>query len=395
MGGSGVPVCILASRQGAEAEEGEAGLTVRPGTPLDRLPTPCLVVDLDRLERNLSTWQRAASAHGVRLRPHVKTHKTLEIGRMQLAAGAAGITVAKVAEAEVFVAGGFDDVVIAYPVVGEEKWARVAALARRARITLNVESATAARGLSAAAAACDAEVVVHLDVDSGLGRSGVPSDQPGELLGLARLVEGLPGLRLEGLTTYRSLGFAGAAGVAPDRAGREEGELVVRLAELLRQAGIELREVAAGSTPTGRAVAAVAGVTEVRAGTYAFNDLMQLSLGAAAEDDLALSVLATVVSARPGRVTVDAGSKTLSGDVVLSDDAGRVIARAAGRDVTLTWMNEEHGVGRAGESVEVGERLQLHPVHVCTCVNLSDELIGIRGGVVETVWPVAARGHRT
>ncbi len=353
------------------------------------------MVDLDRLERNLSAWQRAMSTRGVHLRPHVKTHKTLEIGRMQLAAGAVGITVAKVAEAEVFVAGGFEDVVIAYPVVGPEKWTRIAALARRARITVNVESAAAARGLSGAIAAGGVEVGVQLDVDSGLGRSGVPYGEPDELLALARLVAGLPGLRLEGLTTYRSLGFPGAAEMTPDLAGSEEGERLVGLARRLEDAGIDLPVVAAGSTPTGRAVAGVPGITEVRAGTYVFNDLMQASVGAANRDDLALTVLATVVSARPGRVTVDAGSKTFSGDVVLSDDAGRVIARAADRDVTIVWMNEEHGVGRTGETVTVGERLRLHPAHVCTCVNLSDELFGVRGGTVETVWPVAARGRRT
>jgi D-serine deaminase-like pyridoxal phosphate-dependent protein len=355
---------------------------------IDDLATPCLVVDLERLERNISGWQAAVTAGGKRLRPHMKTHKTIEIARMQLAAGAAGITVAKVAEAELYVAAGFDDVVIAYPVVGESKWARIAALADLARITVNVESEPAARGLSQAALRGGVAIGVQLDVDSGLGRCGVPPDRAREL---AVLVAELPGLRPEGVTTYRGLGFPAADQTTPERAGREEGELVARLA---RELG--LAEASAGSTPTGRAVAEVDGVTEVRAGTYVFNDLMQLGWGSAGEHELALSVVATVVSThRDGRLTMDGGSKTFSGDAVISDELGRVVARSVEGDAVLDGMTEEHGVGRCARPVTVGERLRLYPVHACTCVNLSDELYAVRGDRVEAVWSVAGRGLRT
>jgi D-serine deaminase-like pyridoxal phosphate-dependent protein len=357
---------------------------------IDDLDTPCLLVDLDRLERNIAGWQATVAASGKRLRPHMKTHKTIEIARMQLAAGAAGITVAKVAEAELYVAAGFDDVVIAYPVAGEAKWARVAALAGRARVAINVENAVAARGLSAAAISAGATIGVWLDVDSGLGRCGVPAAQTDDLTVLARVVGELPGLRLAGLTTYRGLGFADAEEVDPDAAGRQEGQLLAALAS-----AIDTDELAAGSTPTGRGVATVDAVTEVRVGTYVFNDLMQLQWRSAAEGDLALSILATVVSNnREGRLTVDAGSKTFSGDVGLSDELGRVVARGVAGDVVLDGMTEEHGVGRCSRPVSVGERLRLYPVHVCTCVNLSDELNVVRGETVEAVWPVAARGRR-
>jgi D-serine deaminase-like pyridoxal phosphate-dependent protein len=342
---------------------------------IDDLDTPCLVVDIDRLERNVAVWQATAEAAGKRLRPHMKTHKTVEIARMQLDAGAAGITVAKVAEAELYVDAGFDDVVIAYPVAGAAKWARIAALAGRARIAVNVENPTAARGLSDAATAAGAALGVWLDVDSGLGRCGVPAGRRDDLLALGRLVRELPGLRLEGVTTYRGLGFQGADAVDPRQAGRDEGELLVDLATAL-----DVTEIAAGSTPTGRGVAEVGGVTEVRAG----------------ESDLALSILATVVSInRDGRLTVDAGSKTFSGDVVLSDGHGRVVARSIEGDVVLDGLTEEHGVGRCSRQVEVGDRLRFVPVHVCTTVNLSDELHAVRGDRVEAVWPVAARGLRT
>jgi D-serine deaminase-like pyridoxal phosphate-dependent protein len=355
----------------------------------DRLSTPCLVVDLDVLERNVTGWQAAVAGHGVRFRPHAKTHKTLEIARMQLAAGACGITVAKVAEAEVYVDAGFDDVVVAYPVVGEDKWRRLAELATRARIGINVESQPAAVGLSRAAADRSVELDVFIDIDSGLGRCGVPADRPQLAQRLAGMVAALPGLRLRGVTSYRGLVFPGAG--EADAAGRDEGLLAVAAA-----AGLGLSEVAVGSTPTGRAAAAVDGVTEVRAGTYVFNDLMQLEFGAAGPDDLALSILATVVSCnREGRVTVDAGSKTFSGDAVMADAAGRMIARSVDGQVVIDGLTEEHGVGRTARTVEVGERIAFVPAHVCTTVNLSDQLHAVRSGVVEAVWPVAARGRRT
>ena len=358
---------------------------------IDDLDTPCLVVDLDRLERNIAGWQSAVAAAGKRFRPHMKTHKTVEIARMQRDAGATGVTVAKVSEAELYADAGFDDLVVAYPVAGQAKWARVAALAGRARVAVNVENPTAARGLSAAAAAAGTTVGVWLDVDSGLGRCGVPIDRPDEVIALGRLVRELPGLRLDGLTTYRGLGFPGADAVDPPRVGRDEGELLAELATAL-----DVAEIAAGSTPTGRGVAEVDAVTEVRAGTYVFNDLMQLRWGSAGEPALALSILATVVSTnREGRLTVDAGSKTFSGDAVLSDDHGRVVARSVEGDVVLDGLTEEHGVGRRSRRVVVGDRLRFVPVHVCTCVNLSDELYAVREDRVEAVWPVAARGFRT
>ena len=151
----------------------------------DELQTPCLVVDLDRLERNLRSWQDAVAAHGVRFRPHIKTHKTLEVARMQLAAGAAGITTAKVSEAELYVDAGFDDVVVAYPVVAEQACARLARLAARARIGVNVENHVAAERLSSAAVAAEAELGVFIDLDTGLGRCGVPAGDTAQVDALA------------------------------------------------------------------------------------------------------------------------------------------------------------------------------------------------------------------
>jgi D-serine deaminase-like pyridoxal phosphate-dependent protein len=217
----------------------------------------------------------------------------------------------------------------------------------------------------------------------------VPAGDPEQVDALADLVRVLPGLRLRGITSYRGISYAGGDGDAA-ASGRQEGEMVAAAAQRLG-----LAEAAAGSTPTGRAVAAVPGVTEVRAGTYVFNDLMQLGNGSAQPQDVALSILTTVVSSnRERRVTVDGGSKTFSGDVVL-DDRGRMVARSVDGSIVLDGLTEEHGVGRTSRPVAVGERIAFHPAHVCTTVNLSDQLFAVRDGRVEAVWPVAARGLRT
>lgn len=370
------------------------------GRPAAELPTPCLVVDIPRLDANIRRWQEAVGGRGKRFRPHIKTHKSPEIARRQLDAGAAGIAVAKVAEAEVFAVRGFDDIVVAYPVFGDEKWERLARLAGRVALGVNADSAEALRGLSAAAERAGSRILVHVDVDSGFHRGGVDAADIGAVEDLARLALDLPGLDFEGVTTHRGMFFDGAEAMSLDEAGRDEGRLIAGVADALRGRGIEVRQVSAGGTMSGLGVAAAAGVTEVRAGTYVFNDLMQLDFGSATVEQLALSIHCTVASARtPGSVTIDAGSKTFSGDrgvVGGSGDSPPGIARGVGLDVVLERITEEHGVVRVNdENVRLGQRLAFTPTHVCTTVNLSDELFGVRDGIVEEVWPVRARGKRT
>jgi D-serine deaminase-like pyridoxal phosphate-dependent protein len=358
------------------------------------LDTPALLVDLDRMESNIERWQRLADVAGVRLRVHVKTHKVPAIAHKQLAAGACGIVCAKVAEAEVFVEAGCDDVVVAYPVFGAEKWRRLALLAERARIGVNVDSTEAVEGIAGAARNAGASIDVYVDVDTGMHRGGVAYDALDELSQLCATVDRLGGIELAGVTTHRQLNYADVGERTPDQAGRDEGDRLVDVAEKLRKLGHTIREVAAGGSISGHGVAAAPGVTELRAGTYVFNDLMQLAAGSAGEDDLALTVLCTVVSTRPpGGATVDGGSKTFTSERGVIDG----FARALDRGIVLERLSEEHGVGvvAPGESVTLGEKIRLVPTHVCTVVNLADELVGIRSDVVETVWPVLARGKRT
>jgi D-serine deaminase-like pyridoxal phosphate-dependent protein len=362
------------------------------------LDTPALLVDLDRLERNIARWQEAADAAGVRLRPHVKTHKSVAIAALQREAGAHGIAVAKVGEAEVFARAGFEDIVIAYPVVGEAKWRRLAELAAATRITVNVDSPVAAVGLSAAAVAAGARVRVQIDLDTGFGRCGVPVGDAEAIEALAREIERLPGLELDGLTTHRGLFFPGADELTAQDAGAQEGGLVAAAAEALRAAGIPVDEVTAGGSLTGGAVACVPGITEVRAGTYVFNDLMQVSLGATTAENFALTVLATVVSVTgPDTATIDCGTKTFAGDTgVVGGDglALRGMAECVERDAVVERMTEEHGLMRSFDGpLGVGDRLSFVPVHACTCVNLADRLIAVRDGEVQEVWPVDARGR--
>ncbi len=363
-------------------------------TDIWQLDTPSVLVDLDRMERNIERWQRLADDAGLRFRAHVKTHKNPAIAHKQLAAGACGIVCAKVSEAEVFVDAGCDDVVVAYPIFGDIKWKRLAALAGRSRIGVNADSSDAVEGIAAAARASDATIEVYVDVDTGLHRGGVPETAVDELSALCALVERLGGVELAGITTHRQLAYAEVGDRTPAEAGRDEGDRLVALAELLRARGHAIREVAAGGSTSGRGVAAAPGVTELRAGTYVFNDLMQLASGTAQEDDLALTVLCSVVStSRPGGATVDGGAKTFTSERGPIDG----FARALDRDIVLDRLGEEHGLATlgGGERVTLGERIRFVPTHCCTTVNLADEVVGIRGETVETVWPVLARGKRT
>jgi D-serine deaminase-like pyridoxal phosphate-dependent protein len=369
----------------------------QPGDSLDSLDTPVVVVDLDRMTSNIREWQSWMDGHSVRFRPHIKTHKIPEIARLQVAAGATGIVSAKISEAEPFAAAGIRDICIAYPVFGEMKWRRIAAMARLGvRVTVNCDNEEAAKGLSAAASAANVTIHLQIDVDSGLHRGGIPFSDGGAIAGLARAIRELPGLQFDGITTFRATSFENATN-AQD-AGHEEGHLLVEIADKLRSAGIEVHNVTAGSTPTGRSVAEVKGITEVRAGTYVFNDLMQLGMGSARTNQLAISVLCSVVSlGQNNRVTIDGGSKTFSGDLpkqVEMANKPSPIAQAVDHPILVERLSEEHGVARAECHVALGSKLRFFPYHACTCLNMTDKVVGVRSNRVEVVWPVIARGLR-
>jgi D-serine deaminase-like pyridoxal phosphate-dependent protein len=361
------------------------------GTAIEALSTPVVLVDLDVLERNIGRQAARARAAGVRLRPHAKTHKCVEIARLQLAAGASGLTVAKVGEAEVFVDAGFEDLFLAYPIVGEANARRLLDLGERARIAVGVDSVEGASTLASSFRAAGRTLDVLLKVDVGLGRVGVP---PEHALPLARQIVRLRGLRLRGVFTH-----AGHAYLAPTpkegaRVARSEGEILASVAARLRRAGLPIEEVSVGSTPTAAVAMRARGVTECRPGNYVFHDASQVDLGTCGIGDCALTVLATVVSVPArGRAVVDAGSKTLSSDPLRPRPGG--FGWLPGHRSRIASLSEEHGVIAVarGESFRVGERLRILPNHACVVVNLHDRLLGTSGGRVEAVLPVGARGR--
>src|SRR5215211_4876657 len=355
--------------------------------------TPYILLDGAKMERNLLKMADVASDNGVALRPHVKTHKIPGIAREQVEAGAAGITVAKLSEAEVMADGGIEDIFVAYPLVTEAKIRQAIRLGERVRLVVGVDSLEGARRLSAVAE--DRSLEVRLEVDTGLRRTGVLYDKA---VGLAAEIKGLGNLELTGIYTYRGAVLGGSKTLELEKAGLEEGQLMVSLADEMRERGIGVDDVSVGSTPTAEYVAKVDGVTEIRPGTYVFYDRMQARLGACSLDECAAVVVCTVVS-RPARnlVVIDGGSKTFATDVgpgaepLNLEGYGHVVGYPG---AVLERLTEEHGMLSVDEDcdLEVGDTLQIIPNHSCSTVNLHDEvyLVG-EGGVVEET-RVAARG---
>jgi D-serine deaminase-like pyridoxal phosphate-dependent protein len=345
---------------------------------LSDLDTPVLTADLDAVERNIARMQAYCDEHWIALRPHVKTHKLPELAHKQLEAGARGITCQKLGEAEVMADAGIDDILISFPLVGEAKAQRLAALAQRITISTVGDSAAVANGLSSVLAQHGAEVGFLVECDTGNGRTGVQT--PEEAAELAELVDALPGLRFAGLMTY-PMPPESAAWL---RAARE----------LIEAAGLTVDCVSVGGTPTAMQTHAVDGVTELRPGTYVYGDRACIANGSVRLTDCALRVIATVVSRPvPGRAILDAGSKTLTSDLAAGAAGHGLLVEHPEADVYL--LNEEHGmvdVSRCASPPQVGDRVTIVPNHACTTANLHDEVVMHRGGEIVETLRVAARG---
>jgi D-serine deaminase-like pyridoxal phosphate-dependent protein len=356
------------------------------------LDTPALLIDLDIMERNLARAAQYARTHDLALRPHTKTHKIPELARRQLASGAAALTVAKVGEAEVMIEAEPRELLVAYPVIGRRKLERLMAVGRRTRLVVALDHLLPARQLSDAAREARLTIGVLAEIDVGLGRVGV---QPGPEL--AQLIEGLvrlPRLNVEGIAFYP--GHIRGVDEAALQTLDQVGERVREALGVLRRAGLGARIVSGGSTPTLFHSHRIRELTEIRPGTYIFNDRNTLAAGACALEDCAASILTTVVStARPGQIIIDGGSKTFSSDrhVAPPEATFGYVVEAPG--AVFTKMNEEHGyvdVRRAERSFSVGDRVRVIPNHICTAMNLHETVYGVRGEVVEQIWKVEARG---
>lgn len=339
------------------------------------LETPSVLIDLDRMERNISRMQALCDSAGVKFRPHIKTHKIPEIARMQLEAGAVGIACQKLTEAQVFIEAGINDIVIPYNIVGESKTRRLADMALYNRLAVSADSPAVIAGLSEAAKVNEIALRVLVELITDQNRAGTTVEGA---VDLAKRIDADEHLHFAGLLVYPSY-----ASIRPALQ-----ETLLRLHE----SGIGVDVVSGGGTGAAYHVQEVPEVTELRVGTYVFNDWMTVRGGWATLDDCAMTVKTTVVS-RPteDRAILDGGSKTLSSEV-MDGGYGFIVEYP---EAHLYRLNEEHGyvdVSNCDERPQVGEVVHVVPVHTCVVTNLHHTLYGTRGENIEVEWAVAARG---
>lgn len=357
----------------------------------NNLDTPAVCVDLDVAQRNIEKLQSLANRYGIKVRPHTKTSKSVYIAKAQLAAGACGITAAKLGEAEVMAQAGIRDILIAFPLIGRQKLERLKKLMAQADITVSLDHPAIAEGLAEVGVALKRPVPVYIEIDSGLKRVGF---EPGEqLVRFAQSLHRMPGIEVAGIMTHGGHSYGARTQEQLRAIATEETRCMLESKAMIEAGGVPVREVSVGATPTVAFMADMAGITEVRPGTYVFNDYNQLLLGTAGEADCAVKVVCTVVSRpAPGRIIIDAGSKTLTSDSnVRGDGFGYVTSLPHAR---IARLSEEHGVIEIPPESEVGvgDVLTIIPNHVCPVVNLADRLSAFRSGVAAGSIEVDARG---
>lgn len=359
---------------------------------IDQLETPAALVDLDVMARNLDRMAEYAALHGLSLRPHVKTHKSPRVAAEQMRLGAVGLTCATPRELEVM-SDVAPDLLLNYPLLGAPKLARALSLPRDVQLTVAVDSMIAVDALAATARVMDRPVRVYVELDLGMHRVGV--QRVDDAIALALRVREQAPLDFAGITFYP--GHIREPVTSQDeKLARLRDDLAAALARM-EDAGVRPDVVSGGSTPAAWRMHEIPGVTEVRPGTYVYNDRTTAEIGACAWEDCAFTVLATVVStAVPGQAVIDAGCKALGREPVRGT-AGEGFAAMLDRpEVTVQRMSEEHGIldlSHTDWRPRVGDLVRLVPNHVCIVVHLNDAIHGVRGEVVESRWPVSARGR--
>jgi D-serine deaminase-like pyridoxal phosphate-dependent protein len=358
---------------------------------LASLATPVVVVDAVRFARNLKRMQDKADCHGVRLRPHIKTHKSVEFARMQLDLGAVGVTASKPSEALCFAEAGIESITLAFPIVEAGRLNALLEATRTKDLRMIADSAVGVKAVASAAATHHKRLAVYLKVDVGLGRVGVLPDAP-RALDLARLIDSSDWLEFRGLLSHAGHAY-GARNADEIRAvARGERQMLERLAHRLRESGLPVPEISVGCTPTALACdEELDGLGEIRPGNYVFLDRMAVNQGIAQWDDLALCVHATVVSVNDNHAIVDAGSKVLSSDggphgsqAMRGFGAAFPAAGPLAGPLVVDRLSEEHGfvslVGDQQSSLSgqhrprIGDRLRIYPNHSCPVANLADSL---------------------
>jgi D-serine deaminase-like pyridoxal phosphate-dependent protein len=356
----------------------------------ERMDTPAVLVDLDIVEANIARMAAFALRTGVALRPHVKTHKSLAMARRQLGAGAAGLAVATTSEALVMSRSGVEDLLLAYPTIGKRKLERIAPLVKAGRLTLVSDSPEATEGYHRLAEHLGCTIPVLVEVDTGMDRVGV---EPPAVLKAAREIALTPGLELRGVMTHAGHAHDASDVRGIERVARHEAAVMGLVREELETAGLDIEVVSAGSTLTAPYLMADDGITEIRPGTYIYNDLRTLACYACTADALAMTALATVVSRNGERVTLNTGSKTLSATTHSIFGYGQL----RGLPVTeITHLSEEHATLRLPDDephLGIGDRVQVVPIHACVWSDLQPEIYGHRKGRIEERITVDAMRH--
>lgn len=355
---------------------------------IDDLETPALVVDLDRLERNIDRMVKFTKQCGVALRPHAKTHKVPEIAKMQVKAGSRGVCLQKVSEVEVFADNGIDDIFLTNEIVAPSKILKLAQVAQKAHVGLAVDEVEVASNIGRIFKDAGSEADVYVDIDVGMHRCGVTD--PERAAELARVVSRTEGLAFKGLMGYEGNVISARSKEDQVRLSNQAMEKVVEAETAIEKGGMKAEAVSVGSSVSTWINARHPAVTEVQPGMYIFNDHILVDRGVATWDDCALTVVASVMSKpTPERAVVDAGSKAFNFDTGL-------FPKAVGKGgITMAHFSEEHGwldLEGEGRNLKIGDRISFVPAHCCTAVNQFEEMSGARGGRVERTFSILARG---
>jgi D-serine deaminase-like pyridoxal phosphate-dependent protein len=365
----------------------------------DEIDTPSLVLDLDIFERNIDEMIQITKAHGVSLQPHAKTHRVAELGKIQVERGCDGLCVAKLGEAEGFAAAGIRKITVAYPIVGPIKAKRAVRLAQKIDLTIAADSYAGAQSVGKHFAANNDSVKTLLIINSGISRDGV---EPNDAVKVALEISKIEGVNLVGIMTHEGSVYGSEDKISMEEMSRDKAELMVLIARAIRDAGVPITQVSMGASASARIAATVPGVTQIRPGIFAFNDLGQIALGNATSQTCAVRVFTTVVShLSSATAVIDAGSKSLSQDGLsakahadnypgyglIIGKPGWIVDRLSEEHGVLAWIGEG-----ASTPLHIGEQLQIIPNHVCTVFSSLNECIPVRGGRVQGAWKSLAPG---
>ena len=365
---------------------------------ITKIATPALLIDHGIMMANLKKMSELAERVGVKLRPHIKSHKIGEIALKQVTLSKNGITVAKLSEAEVMREVGIKDILIANQIIGEDKILRLSQLCRKCKVRICIDSKEGVDQLNKYLQLESERLVVLIEIDTGLKRCGVSSAK--DLIALARYVLESPKLIFDGILSHSGNIYKASSLRAVYQIAAQETELMLEMAETLRASEIPVNEISIGSTPAAAYLGKASGITEFRPGNYVFNDNIQISLGIASIENCALSVVTTVIS-KPerGRIIIDAGSKCLGLD---KGAHGSDLLKGYGLikgypQLEIERLSEEHGILRADDnlSIEIGDRLMIIPNHACTVTNLFDEAYVVKENRIHACWKIVARGKVT